>query len=107
MLAHLSDHLAKSHESTECFCPQMLNDVCLVSCRPFLQIVKKKNATNIWLLLLQMFSEIVGPLLFKPHHMKNMVNCLSIIVPVSNMPNSVRRIAAELYMIILLMMMIR
>ena len=36
-----------------------------------------------------MFSEIVGPLLFKPQHMKNMVNCLSVIVPVSNMPNSV------------------
>ncbi|XP_076470932.1 inositol 1,4,5-trisphosphate-gated calcium channel ITPR2-like isoform X2 [Babylonia areolata] len=35
-----------------------------------------------------MFSEIMGSLLFKPQHMKNMVNCLSVIVPVSNMPNS-------------------
>ncbi|XP_071092410.1 inositol 1,4,5-trisphosphate-gated calcium channel ITPR3-like isoform X4 [Haliotis cracherodii] len=35
-----------------------------------------------------MFSEIVGPLLYKPGHMKNMVNCLTVLVPVSNMPNS-------------------
>ncbi|KAL5022859.1 hypothetical protein ScPMuIL_002014, partial [Solemya velum] len=35
-----------------------------------------------------MFSEIIGPLLFKPQHMKNMVNCLTIIVPASNVPNS-------------------
>ncbi|VDI71716.1 Hypothetical predicted protein [Mytilus galloprovincialis] len=35
-----------------------------------------------------MFSEIVGPLLFKPQHMKNVVNAMTIIVPASNMPNS-------------------
>ncbi|XP_055955374.1 inositol 1,4,5-trisphosphate receptor type 1 [Patella vulgata] len=35
-----------------------------------------------------MFSEIVGPLLYKPIHMKNMVNCLTVIVPASNLPNS-------------------
>ena len=38
---------------------------------------------------LQMFGEIVGPLLFKPQHMKNLVNALTFIVPISNMPNSV------------------
>uniref|UniRef100_A0A2C9M7Z8 Uncharacterized protein n=1 Tax=Biomphalaria glabrata TaxID=6526 RepID=A0A2C9M7Z8_BIOGL len=36
-----------------------------------------------------MFGEIAGPLLFKPQHMKNLVNCLAVIVPISNMPNSV------------------
>ncbi|XP_021341779.1 inositol 1,4,5-trisphosphate receptor type 2-like [Mizuhopecten yessoensis] len=35
-----------------------------------------------------MFCEMVGPLLYKPTHMKNMVNCLTVIVPISNMPNS-------------------
>ncbi|BFZ19742.1 hypothetical protein BsWGS_22781 [Bradybaena similaris] len=35
-----------------------------------------------------MFGEIAGPLLFKPQHMKNMVNCLTVVVPASNMPNS-------------------
>ncbi|KAH9498183.1 hypothetical protein Btru_007903 [Bulinus truncatus] len=35
-----------------------------------------------------MFGEIAGPLLFKPQHMKNLVNCLAVIVPISNMPNS-------------------
>ncbi|XP_041375499.1 inositol 1,4,5-trisphosphate receptor type 3-like [Gigantopelta aegis] len=35
-----------------------------------------------------MFSEVVGPLLYKPTHMKNMVNALTVLVPVSNMPNS-------------------
>ena len=36
-----------------------------------------------------MFGEIIGPLLFKPQHMKNLVNSLTVIVPISNMPNSV------------------
>ncbi|KAL4233980.1 hypothetical protein ACF0H5_005635 [Mactra antiquata] len=35
-----------------------------------------------------MFAEVLGPLLFKPLHMKNLVNCVSAIVPISNMPNS-------------------
>ncbi|KAK3610322.1 hypothetical protein CHS0354_029791 [Potamilus streckersoni] len=35
-----------------------------------------------------LFGEVVGPLLYKPHHMKNLVNCLTTIVPISNMPNS-------------------
>ena len=39
--------------------------------------------------LLQMFAEILGPLLYKPQHMKNLVNSITVIVPISNMPNSV------------------
>ncbi|XP_078335085.1 inositol 1,4,5-trisphosphate-gated calcium channel ITPR2-like [Crassostrea virginica] len=35
-----------------------------------------------------MFSETVGPLLYKPAHMKNIVNAMTVIVPISNMPNS-------------------
>lgn len=38
-----------------------------------------------------MFSETVGPLLYKPNHMKNIVNAMTVIVPISNMPNSVSR----------------
>lgn len=39
-----------------------------------------------------MFSETVGPLLYKPNHMKNIVNAMTVIVPISNMPNSVSRV---------------
>ncbi|WAR13356.1 ITPR1-like protein, partial [Mya arenaria] len=35
-----------------------------------------------------MFGEVLGPLLFKPTHMKNLVNCVTVLVPISNMPNS-------------------
>ncbi|XP_036355381.1 inositol 1,4,5-trisphosphate receptor type 3-like [Octopus sinensis] len=35
-----------------------------------------------------MFCEVIGPLLYKAEHMKNMVNCITAVVPVSNMPNS-------------------
>ena len=40
--------------------------------------------------IFQMFGEVLGPLLFKPAHMKNLVNSITVIVPVSNMPNSVK-----------------
>ena len=40
-----------------------------------------------------MFSETVGPLLYKPAHMKNIVNAMTVIVPISNMPNSVSCVA--------------
>ena len=36
-----------------------------------------------------MFGEVLGPLVFKASHMKNLVQCVSVIVPISNMPNSV------------------
>jgi hypothetical protein len=45
----------------------------------------------------QMFSEIVGPLLYKPQHMKNVVNIMTIVVPVSNMPNSVSTFIGQKY----------
>ncbi|KAK3086885.1 hypothetical protein FSP39_024881 [Pinctada imbricata] len=35
-----------------------------------------------------LFCETVGPLLYKPQHMKSLVNTVTIIVPISNMPNS-------------------
>lgn len=35
-----------------------------------------------------MFCEVIGPLLYKPEHMKNMVACITSVVPASNMPNS-------------------
>ena len=40
--------------------------------------------------MLQLFGEVLGPLVFKPLHMKNLVNCVTVLVPISNMPNSVR-----------------
>ncbi|ESO91009.1 hypothetical protein LOTGIDRAFT_163525 [Lottia gigantea] len=34
------------------------------------------------------FSETTGPLLYKPNHMKNMVNALTVLIPISNLSNS-------------------